>query len=210
MKITKILVIVVIASLSLCGCNMGAKVDNDNIIKNFAIDDKTVTLDNMNNFDNTEVNKGTDNKEEKEYNVADGGELKLKNKFNRNIYKIDGNDVIYKGTRFYDMNKAIKKSKTKYNKESLLNFILDNVKTSEKEASVTIATDIDKMEGEGIVGIASLDEYKGYVRLRDKYKSPVTWELYIADGKNSWTIYGCDKYLFLPDTNKDIVYGEDN
>ena len=90
-----------------------------------------------------------------------------------------------------------------------MNFILDNVKTSEKEANVTISTGIDKLDGEGIVGIASLEELNGYVRLRDKYKSPVTWELYIADGKNSWTIYGCDKYLFIPDANNDIVYGED-
>lgn len=205
MKITKI-VSLIILSTCLIGCNNVNSNNKDNIIKNFAIDEKTVAIDNMNNFENKEV---TENKKEKQYNPAEGGELKLKDKFSKSIYKIEGEDIVYKGTKFYGLNKAIKKSKTKYNKESLLNFILDNVKTSEKEANVTISTGIDKLDGEGIVGIASLEELNGYVRLRDKYKSPVTWELYIADGKNSWTIYGCDKYLFIPDANNDIVYGED-
>lgn len=200
----KILMLALLLSIITSGCNKNQQEEIP--LQYFEIDSSTnhinrYAFDENNDY---EINNNVEN----ENNEPSFDELTITGDDNSVSYKIDGNDVIYNGVRYVDLYKNINELNTKYNHNTLLNFIIKIYK-ADSDKIYTAIYDETKVETDEYSSVTLDEEFSAsdkYIKLRDMYNDKITWYLSIRDSETGDTlyIYGCNSYLMVNGNGYDI------
>lgn len=138
------------------------------------------------------------NMKEDEENRAHYGELVLKGDDSSRDYDVVNNrDIQYHDKLYKNLYYNINKIETKYNKNTLINFI---IKTYKSESS-TIYTELDQSDyskpNEDGFDIDDSIDSNVYEKLKDKYSEKATWILYLRDSETGeqHMIFGAKNYM---------------
>lgn len=202
-------------TIMLSGC-AGNKSSND-ILNRFETNDYTIHSNTK--VDETKNNQSSSNKDTNEntsnssdntsQNVENAmGELILENTDNSIAYEVVNNtDVTYKGTTYVNLYTCINSLNTKYDKNTVINFIIKNIKMTSKEVYCDLTVD----DGVGSVDDISIDEElygrEKYEELKSKYNEPATWSLTLTNSTDRTfkVIFGSYSYMLLSGVDGDVT-----
>lgn len=199
----------------LCGCS-GEK-SNNTVLNKFEVNEYTVSTDyhtdtvtdkTNSGKDNTESNKSNSDKPKK--NIEDSmGELVMENTDDSVAYDVSNDtDVSYKGTNYYSLYSCVNSLNTKYDKNTIINFIIKNIKMTSKEVYCQLSTDEgDTSEADNFSIDDELSGRPKYEELKSKYNEPATWTLTLinSDDKSIKVIFGSYSYMLLSGVDSDVV-----
>lgn len=128
--------------------------------------------------------------------------ITLVNNDNSQDYTAEGNDIVYKGTRYVNLYNVINGINTNYDKNTLINFI---VKTFNAKSD-TIYCDliVDNIsDADSDVEEITLDEQisdvKKYNDAKSQFNENVSWMISMTESSDNSVkqIYGCSKYMLV-------------
>lgn len=128
--------------------------------------------------------------------------ITLVNNDNSQDYTTEGNDIVYKGTRYVNLYNIINSINTNYDKNTLINFI---VKTFNAKSD-TIYCDliVDNIsDADSDVEEITLDEQisdvKKYNDAKSQFGENVSWMISLTESSDNSVkqIYGCSKYMLV-------------
>lgn len=123
-------------------------------------------------------------------------------------YKVTSDGSIdYNGRKFVNLYNVINSVETKYDKNTLINFIIKKHKSSSNTIYVTVQIDNANGNDYEITLHDSMDGIKKYKELHDKYNEPIHWAITLTDKdtRDKLTLYGCKSYIIMPGTIEDVV-----
>lgn len=201
-------------TVMLSGCASN-KSDND-ILNIFEINDYTIhsntkideTKDNQSNS-NKNDDKNKDTNSSTEQNVEDTmGELIIENTDNSIAYEVvNDTDILYKGTTYVNLYTCVNSLNTKYDKNTVINFIIKDIKMSSSEVYCDLSVD-DGVESEDNFSIdEELSGRAKYEELKNKYGEPATWSLTFinSDDRSFKVIFGSYSYMLLSGVDGDVT-----
>lgn len=213
-------------ALVISGCsnqnstNAGDKTSESQIIvnKSFEKDSNTVRDGEESKYITKQSGDKVTNRQEIENSKTPDsvGEIILENNDNTQVFTVDQDDVIYNGTRYKNLYTNIQMLNSRYDKNTLINFIITQYNTN-SSIIYTIMT-VDKQSlAEDIIDENSedvditIDEdlsfSDNYIKTRDKYNEPAQWMLTIRDNeqhKETW-IAGAYSYIIVNNLGEDRV-----
>lgn len=199
----------------LCGCS-GEK-SNNTVLNKFEVNEYTVSTDYHTDTVTDKTNSGKDNTEsdksnsdKPKQNIEDSmGELVMENTDDSVAYDVSNDtDVSYKGTTYYGLYSCVNSLNTKYDKNTIINFIIKNIKMTSKEVYCQLSTDEgDASEADNFSIDDELSGRPKYEELKSKYNEPATWTLTLinSDDKSIKVIFGSYSYMLLSGVDSDVV-----
>lgn len=202
-------------TIMLSGCASN-KSSND-ILNRFETNDYTIHSNTK--VEETKSNQSSSNKDTNEntsnssnntsQNVENAmGELILENTDNSIAYEVVNNtDVTYKGTTYVNLYACINSLNTKYDKNTVINFIIKNIKMTSKEIYCDLTVD-DGVESADDISIdEELYGREKYEELKSKYNESATWSLTLTNSTDRTfrVIFGSYSYMLLSGVDGDVT-----
>lgn len=157
-------------------------------------------------LENTNITDGTDKQ-----NNEHIGEIELNGSDGSMTYTVlDGTSVKYNGITFDGLYTCINTINTKYDANTIINFIIKTYSGASKLVYTDVETDELNTSSGDSVDFTIDDELEGYGQyeyIKSKYNNaPVTWKLTLTDSETMYPtyIYGCETYMLMTGTNGDI------
>lgn len=157
-------------------------------------------------LENTNITDGTDKQ-----NNEHIGEIELNGSDGSMTYTVlDGTSVKYNGITFDGLYACINNINTKYDANTIINFIIKTYNGTSKLVYTDVETDELNTSSGDSVDFTIDDELEGYGQyeyIKSKYNNaPVTWKLTLTDSETMYPtyIYGCETYMLMTGTNGDI------
>lgn len=157
-------------------------------------------------LENTNITDGTDKQ-----NNEHIGEIELNGSDGSMTYTVlDGTSVKYNGITFDGLYTCINTINTKYDANTIINFIIKTYSGTSKLVYTDVETDELNTSSGDSVDFTIDDELEGYGQyeyIKSKYNNaPVTWKLTLTDSETMYPtyIYGCETYMLMTGTNGDI------
>lgn len=203
----RVALILAAACIILNGCGNTTGQDN-RIIKFFNKDEYTVksVLD-INDSETTDKTKtdtknNISNNSEGEYNNT-LSEVTLTGEDKSTAFTVkDKTDVVYKGTTYKNLYTNVKSLETKYDINTLINFIVKKYSPESNLVYTVVYKDtVSKDDGDIESGTldSMLSDSNKYAATKEKYGESVTWMLQFIDSstRHEVQMYGCDSYIMI-------------
>lgn len=183
------------------------------IINKFEINEYTIhsktEIAQTNDYQTQGNNEDKDNQMNTSSNVENAmGELILNNKDTSVTYEvINGTDVKYKGVTYVNLYTCVNSLNTKYDKNTVINFIIKNIKGLSNTVYCDLSVD-NATEGEEIFSIdEELSGREKYESLKNRYNEPATWALTLvnSEDRSFKVIFGSYSYMLLSGVDGDVV-----
>lgn len=206
-----VLITLLSIAVTLSGCtnnNSEKEIINKFETNEYTVHSKT-EITQSDDYQTQDINDNKDNQMSTSSNVENAmGELILNNTDTSIAYEVINNtDVKYKGVTYINLYTCINSLNTKYDKNTVINFIIKNIKGLSDTVYCDLSVDTDTEEEE----IFSIDEElsgrEKYERLKDSYNEPATWALTLinSEDRSFKVIFGSYSYMLLSGVDGDVV-----
>lgn len=160
------------------------------------------------NIEQNITNSSSDNNEQ----LTNMGELKLNGNDTSISYEISDNNIIYNGITYYNLYSNINQLNSKYDKNTLINFIIKNYNATSSEIYTNLIVEEQReIDPNAEIEEITFDEQLGdnlkYIELKEQYNENVSWALSLmeSDTNKSVMMYGCNSYILLANIGSDVV-----
>lgn len=195
--------------LSGCANNKSEKA----IINKFEINEYTIhsetKIAQTENSQTQDNNGDNDNQMDTSSNVENAmGELIINNTDTSVAYEvIDGTDVKYKGVTYVNLYTCVDSLNTKYDKNTIINFIIKNIKGLSNTVYCDLSVDTETEEEEVFSIDEELSGREKYESLKNRYNEPATWALTLinSEDRSFKVIFGSYSYMLLSGVDGDVV-----
>lgn len=146
------------------------------------------------------------------------GELVLNGNNTSSDWTVDGDDIVHANRRYYELNSSVQQAQSPYDKNTMINFILEMYEARENEvytnyidySNTSTGEELENDDGSENTNMTIDELLEGsskYLELKEKYNDSATWVIEICTygGKNKAQIIGCKSFMCLMNTDEDIV-----
>ena len=136
------------------------------------------------------------------------GELILNNTDTSVTYEvINDTDVKYKGITYVNLYTCVNSLNTKYDKNTVINFIIKNIKGLSDTVYCDLSVDTETEEEEVFSIDEELSGREKYESLKNRYNEPATWSLTLinSEDRSFKVIFGSYSYMLLSGVDGDVV-----
>ena len=136
------------------------------------------------------------------------GELILNNTDTSVAYEvINDTDVKYKGVTYVSLYTCVNSLNTKYDKNTIINFIIKNINGLSNTVYCDLSVDTETDDEEVFSIDDELSGREKYENLKNRYNEPATWALTLinSEDRSFKVIFGSYSYMLLSGVDGDVV-----
>lgn len=185
------------------GCSNTGLKDNDNkytVKQEFGSDSSTMKKDNLQyQIEEEQAQEDEETLENYEDDTINIGEIDIVNEDNSIDWEVDGDDIVYKDTRFNGLYKIHDRLQLPCDETTFINFIVKTLHAYSTLIDVHVDTSFDEntdIENTDISIDEALSELEDYNAIKERYdNTPATWRIVFYYNENSKYMFGSSKYI---------------
>lgn len=185
------------------GCSNTGLKDNDNkytVKQEFGSDSSTMKKDNLQyQIEEEQAQEDEETLENYEDDTINIGEIDIVNEDNSIDWEVDGDDIVYKDTRFSGLYKIHDRLQLPCDETTFINFIVKTLHSYDSLIDVHVETSFDEntdTEDTDISIDEALSELEDYNAIKESYdNTPATWRIVFNYDGNSKFMFGSSKYI---------------
>lgn len=185
------------------GCSNTGLKDNDNkytVKQEFGSDSSTMKKDNLQyQIEEEQAQEDEETLENYEDDTINIGEIDIVNEDTSIDWEVDGDDIVYKDTRFNGLYKIHDRLQLPCDETTFINFIVKTLHGYGSLIDVHVETSFDEntdTEDTDISIDEALSELEDYNAIKESYdNTPATWRIVFNYDGNSKFMFGSSKYI---------------
>lgn len=185
------------------GCSNTGLKDNDNkytVKQEFGSDSNTMKKDNLQyQIEEEQAQEDEETLENYEDDTINIGEIDIVNEDTSIDWEVDGDDIVYKDTRFNGLYKIHDRLQLPCDETTFINFIVKTLHGYGSLIDVHVETSFDEntdTEDTDISIDEALSELEDYNAIKESYdNTPATWRIVFNYDGNSKFMFGSSKYI---------------